>query len=68
MDFANIGSNDLLQYTVAGYRGNPLVEKRYHILHPSLQSTVKLSTRDNVNPSSQVLEEAKKGDVRIRLD
>ncbi len=36
VDFANIGSNDLLQYTLAAYRGNALVEKRYHILHPSL--------------------------------
>lgn len=34
--FANIGSNDLVQYTLAASRGNPLVEKRYHILHPSL--------------------------------
>lgn len=36
VDFANIGSNDLLQYTLAAFRGNALVEKRYHILHPSL--------------------------------
>lgn len=36
VSFANIGSNDLLQYTLAASRGNPLVEKRYHILHPSL--------------------------------
>ena len=36
VDFANIGSNDLIQYTLAASRGNQLVEKRYHILHPSL--------------------------------
>jgi phosphotransferase system enzyme I (PtsI) len=36
VDFANIGSNDLLQYTLAASRGNMAVEKRYHILHPSL--------------------------------
>lgn len=36
VDFANIGSNDLLQYTLAAARGNPLAEKRYHILHPAL--------------------------------
>jgi phosphotransferase system enzyme I (PtsI) len=36
VDFANIGSNDLLQYTLAASRGNVAVEKRYHILHPSL--------------------------------
>lgn len=34
--FANIGSNDLLQYALAASRGNRLTEKRYHILHPSL--------------------------------
>ncbi|MCM8775838.1 MAG: phosphoenolpyruvate--protein phosphotransferase [Candidatus Omnitrophica bacterium] len=36
VDFANIGSNDLIQYTIAAARGNQLIEKRYHILHPSL--------------------------------
>lgn len=36
VDFANIGSNDLLQYTLAAARGNPLAEKRYHIMHPAL--------------------------------
>ncbi|MFA6636767.1 MAG: phosphoenolpyruvate--protein phosphotransferase [Candidatus Omnitrophota bacterium] len=36
VDFVNIGSNDLVQYTLAAARGNQLIEKRYHILHPSL--------------------------------
>lgn len=36
IDFINIGSNDLLQYALAASRGNMLVEKRYHILHPAL--------------------------------
>lgn len=36
VDFANIGSNDLVQYTLAAARGNQLIEKRYHILHPSI--------------------------------
>jgi phosphoenolpyruvate-protein phosphotransferase (PTS system enzyme I) len=36
VDFANIGSNDLIQYTLAASRGNQLIEKRYHIMHPSL--------------------------------
>lgn len=36
INFANIGSNDLIQYTLAASRGNQLIEKRYHILHPSL--------------------------------
>ena len=36
VDFANIGSNDLIQYTLAAARGNQLIEKRYHIFHPAL--------------------------------
>jgi phosphotransferase system enzyme I (PtsI) len=35
-DFANIGSNDLLQYTLAASRGNAFVEKRYHVMHPAM--------------------------------
>ena len=40
--FANIGSNDLLQYTLAASRGHPLVEKRYHILHPALVRLIEM--------------------------
>jgi len=36
VDFINIGSNDLLAYTLAAARGNMLAEARYHILHPAL--------------------------------
>jgi len=36
VDFANIGSNDLLQYTLAAGRGNQAIEQRYHILHPAV--------------------------------
>ncbi len=36
VDFANIGSNDLLEYTLAASRNSQIIEKRYHILHPSL--------------------------------
>ena len=36
VDFINIGSNDLLSYTLAAQRGSMLAEKRYHILHPAL--------------------------------
>jgi len=36
VDFVNVGSNDLLQYVLAASRGNRLVEKRYHIMHPAL--------------------------------
>lgn len=42
VDFANIGSNDLLQYTLAASRGNLLVEKRYHIVHPSLVKLIEI--------------------------
>lgn len=42
VDFANIGSNDLLQYTLAASRGNLAVEKRYHILHPSLVRLIEI--------------------------
>ena len=41
VDFVNIGSNDLSIYTLAVSRGSLAVEKRYHVLHPSL---VKLMT------------------------
>ncbi|MFH1380226.1 MAG: phosphoenolpyruvate--protein phosphotransferase [bacterium] len=36
VDFVNIGSNDLLQYTLAASRGNAFAEQRYHIMHPAL--------------------------------
>jgi phosphotransferase system enzyme I (PtsI) len=36
VDYANIGSNDLLEYTLAASRNSQIIEKRYHILHPSL--------------------------------
>jgi phosphotransferase system enzyme I (PtsI) len=45
VDFANIGSNDLLQYTLAASRGNPLVEQRYHILHPALVRLIEIIAR-----------------------
>jgi phosphotransferase system enzyme I (PtsI) len=42
VDFANIGSNDLLQYTMAASRGNASVERRYHILHPALVKLIEI--------------------------
>ncbi|MFH1754045.1 MAG: phosphoenolpyruvate--protein phosphotransferase [Candidatus Omnitrophota bacterium] len=42
VDFANIGSNDLLQYTLAASRGNTAVEMRYHIMHPALIKLIEL--------------------------
>jgi len=46
IDFVNIGSNDLLQYTLAASRGNLLVEKRYHILHPSMARLLELIAKE----------------------
>ena len=45
VDFANIGSNDLLQYTLAASRGNPVVERRYHILHPALARLMEIAAK-----------------------
>jgi len=42
VDFANIGSNDLLQYTLASERGNAYTETRYHIMHPALIKLVQI--------------------------
>jgi phosphotransferase system enzyme I (PtsI) len=36
VDFVNIGTNDLFQYTLAASRENLFAEKRYHIFHPAL--------------------------------
>jgi len=46
VDFANIGSNDLLQYTLAASRTNQIIEKRYHILHPSLVRLMEIIVRE----------------------
>ena len=45
VDFANIGSNDLLQYTLAASRGNPNVEEKYHILHPAMVKLMEMTIR-----------------------
>ncbi|MFC1512586.1 phosphoenolpyruvate--protein phosphotransferase [bacterium] len=42
IDYVNIGSNDLLQYTLAASRGNPVIENRYHILHPSILKLIEV--------------------------
>ncbi len=44
-DFANLGTNDLLQYTLAAERGNIFVEKRYHLLHPSLVKLMEITVK-----------------------
>jgi phosphoenolpyruvate-protein phosphotransferase len=41
--FASIGSNDLLQYTLAVDRGNPALERYRDSLHPALLRLVKAS-------------------------
>jgi len=46
VDFANIGSNDLLQYTLAASRGNQIIEKKYHILHPSLVRLMEIIVKE----------------------
>ncbi len=46
VDFANIGSNDLLQYTLAVSRANQIIEKRYHILHPSLVRLMEIIVKE----------------------
>ncbi|MFH1415666.1 MAG: phosphoenolpyruvate--protein phosphotransferase [Elusimicrobiota bacterium] len=45
VDFVNIGSNDLLQYSLAAFRGNSMVEDRYHILHPTLVKMMDIIAR-----------------------
>ncbi|MBL7130580.1 MAG: phosphoenolpyruvate--protein phosphotransferase [Candidatus Omnitrophica bacterium] len=42
VDFANIGSNDLLQYSLAVPRDMTVIEERYHILHPALVKFMRL--------------------------
>ena len=41
-DFANIGTNDLLQYVLAVSRDMAVIEERYHILHPSLAKFIEM--------------------------
>jgi len=54
VDFANIGSNDLLQYTLAASRGNMTVEKRYHILHPSLMRLIEIVVKAATSTKKEV--------------
>lgn len=55
VDFINIGSNDLLQFTLAASRENPDVYKRYHSIHPALlkliQRIVKAAKKHGKNAS-----------------
>ncbi len=54
VDFLNIGSNDLLQYSLAAFRGSPLVEDRYHILHPALIKLIEIVVRAGKKAKKEV--------------
>lgn len=54
VDFINIGSNDLLQYSLAAFRGNPVVEDRYHILHPTLVKMMEIITKAGRKANKEV--------------
>lgn len=44
VDFANLGTNDLLQYTLAASRGSRFVEDRYHVMHPALVRLMRIAS------------------------
>jgi phosphotransferase system enzyme I (PtsI) len=54
VDFANIGSNDLLEYTLAASRNSQIIEKRYHILHPSLIRLMEIVVKETRKHKKQV--------------
>jgi phosphoenolpyruvate-protein phosphotransferase len=43
LDFVSIGTNDLLQYTLAADRGNPALERYRDALHPALLRLIRLA-------------------------
>jgi phosphoenolpyruvate-protein phosphotransferase (PTS system enzyme I) len=46
LTFASLGTNDLLQYTLAVDRGNPALERYRDALHPALLRLVRLSAEE----------------------
>jgi phosphotransferase system enzyme I (PtsI) len=54
VDFVNIGSNDLNQYTLASTRGDAATEGRYHIFHPSIAKLIEMVARAGQSNSKEV--------------
>ena len=54
VDFANIGSNYLLEYTLSASRDSQIIEKRYHILHPSLIRLMEIVVKETRKHKKQV--------------
>ncbi len=52
VDFINIGSNDLFQYTLAISREHPDIYKNYHTLHPAIVRLIKMVI-DKVNEKNK---------------
>lgn len=54
VDFANIGSNDLLEYTLAASRNSQIIEKRYHILHPSVVRLMEIAVEETRKNNKEI--------------
>ncbi|MBN1897759.1 MAG: phosphoenolpyruvate--protein phosphotransferase [Spirochaetes bacterium] len=54
VDFANIGTNDLLQYSVAASRESLTSQESYHIMHPSVVRMIEMVTRSGRQQGKEV--------------